>query len=127
RELEGGRVAEGDRPGEVAAAAVAAAGHQASDATDRLAEGQGRGREVRNLSEGQAITAHIDQARHRGEGEPAVENARRAQIPQDLDRVCDVVAGIDDVQRQLRADEAGQERHDPEVHDAGAADAVATR
>ena len=103
--------------GTIGFAAVAAAGQQAAQPADDVAERDARREQIGRRPHRQTVAAAEPEPDRHGDDQPAVEHAGRARERQDLARLLAEVVEIDDDQHQLGADERRDDEVDPEVHD----------
>src|SRR5215510_10107609 len=116
-QLVGCRVREGDRPGAVAGDAPAAAGHEAADTSDRVAQGDGGSEYIGSLESRELGLAHVPEADCECSDESAVEDAAGAQCREgeDIAGVIDIVGDVDQEHHELSAGEGGERAVDTEV------------
>ncbi len=112
------RVPERDPPRHARRLAEAAAGEQAPEAPDDVAERDPRREDVAGRPQRQADAPDVDQRDDDGEDQAAVEDPARPRQRQQLARVRDEHLGVGQEQQQLGADEGADDDVDAEVEDA---------
>ena len=106
-----------DRPGHVGRTAEAAAGEQAAETADDVAERDAGREHVGRGPHRHPVPPQVPQGDGDGRDQPAVEHAARARQVRQSRGAQGRTCRIDDEQQQLRADQRADDDPDPEVHD----------
>ncbi len=111
--------AEVDTPGKIAFAPPTAAGGETAEASDSLADGDARRKDIHGAEDRKFLTADIEDRNEQSDDEASVEDAGGLQRfkGKDLFRMADVITEVEEKHEELRADDAGHGAVDREIGD----------
>ncbi len=110
------RIGEDDAPRHRGLLAVAAAGQEAAEPADDVAEGDARREDVRRRPHRQLVPADVPQRDDDGQDQPAVEDAARLRQREQLRGVAREQPPVLVEQQQLGADQGADDDPDAQVH-----------
>src|SRR5262245_52137719 len=111
------RIGERDCPWNTRGLSVAAAGKEATESTDDMAQGDSRREYVARGPQGQSDPADVPERNDDRENQPTVKDAARAGQRQKLAGIARERTPVRDEQQQLRADECADDDVDAEIED----------